>query len=69
MSGGRIVDFRNQKLLSEIKRTNFGNQNLITEIKRTRQESKQIIILMTLLEYRTVVNQQVLCVSRSCLPE
>ena len=38
------------------------NQTLRTEIKRTRQESKQIIILVILLEHLTVVYQQVVCV-------
>jgi len=49
-------NFGNQKKkIVKIKRTNFGNkkkrnfgnQKIISEIKRTRQESKQIIILVT----------------------
>ena len=35
-------------------RTNFGNQKTIREMKRTRQESKHIIILVILLEHRTL---------------
>ena len=48
------TNFENPKNIREIKRTNFGNQKIIREIKRTRQESKHVIILVILLDYRSV---------------
>ena len=47
------TNFGNQKITFEIKRTNFGNQKIVSEIKQKTKESKQIIILVVLLEHRS----------------
>ena len=48
------TNFRNQKIIPEIKRTNFENQKIIREIKRTRQESKHYFsYYLLLLEHRS----------------
>ena len=47
------TNLENQKITLEIKRTNIGNQKIVSEIKRTIEKSKQIIILVILLEHRT----------------
>ena len=47
------TNFGNQKITLEIKRTNFGNQKIVSEIKQKTKESKQIIILVILLEHRS----------------
>ena len=40
-----------EKITLEIKRINFGNQKIVSEIKQKTKESKQIIILVVLLEH------------------
>ena len=42
-----------EKITLEIKRINFGNQKIVSEIKQKTKESKQIIILVILLEHRS----------------
>ena len=42
-----------EKITLEIKRINFGNQKIVSEIKQKTKESKQIIILVVLLEHRS----------------
>ena len=45
--------FGNQNIISEIKGTKFGNRKIGSAIKKTNKESKQMIILVILLEHRT----------------
>ena len=51
-------NFGNQKIILEIKRKNFGIQNIVSEIKQTIKKSKQITILVILLEHRIIVAYQ-----------